>query len=67
MMLIVHRITGGALYIGTILLALWLVAAAIHPARPMMTRSAVIGTGRAGSSLTGCLRAPLPSGRCAVD
>jgi succinate dehydrogenase / fumarate reductase cytochrome b subunit len=28
MMSIVHRITGGALYLGTILLALWLVAAA---------------------------------------
>jgi succinate dehydrogenase cytochrome b subunit len=31
MMSIVHRITGGALYVGTLLLAWWLVAAATGP------------------------------------
>ncbi len=31
-MSIVHRITGAALYVGTILLAWWLVAAAVAPA-----------------------------------
>ncbi|MFV0298469.1 MAG: succinate dehydrogenase, cytochrome b556 subunit [Hyphomicrobiaceae bacterium] len=31
MMSIVHRITGGALYFGTLLLAWWLIAAAIGP------------------------------------
>ena len=31
MMSIVHRITGVALYAGTVLLALWLVTAATHP------------------------------------
>ncbi|MGF1650084.1 MAG: succinate dehydrogenase, cytochrome b556 subunit [Hyphomicrobiaceae bacterium] len=31
-MSIVHRITGAALYVGTILLAWWLVAAAVGPA-----------------------------------
>ena len=32
MMSIVHRITGGALYFGTLLIAWWLLAAAISPA-----------------------------------
>ncbi|GAB5505520.1 MAG: succinate dehydrogenase, cytochrome b556 subunit [Rhizobiaceae bacterium] len=32
MMSIVHRITGGALYFGTLLVAWWLLAAAISPA-----------------------------------
>lgn len=31
MMSIVHRITGGALYVGSLLLAIWLAAAAIGP------------------------------------
>lgn len=31
MMSIVHRITGGALYVGTILIAIWLVSAASGP------------------------------------
>lgn len=31
-MSIVHRLTGVALYLGTLLLAIWLIAAATHPA-----------------------------------
>jgi len=31
LMSILHRITGGALYVGTILLALWLISAATGP------------------------------------
>lgn len=40
---IVHRVTGGALYFGTLLLTWWLVAAAIGP-RPFAVANAVLGS-----------------------
>ncbi|MFK8252707.1 succinate dehydrogenase, cytochrome b556 subunit [Ancylobacter terrae] len=43
MMSIVHRITGVALYVGTLLLAWWLVAAATSPAA-FATANAVLGS-----------------------
>jgi succinate dehydrogenase / fumarate reductase cytochrome b subunit len=42
-MSIVHRVTGGALYFGTVLLALWLVALASGPG-PFATAQAITGS-----------------------
>ena len=42
-MSIVHRVTGGALYFGTLLLALWLVALASGPG-PFATAQAIAGS-----------------------
>ncbi|GLK75015.1 succinate dehydrogenase, cytochrome b556 subunit [Methylopila jiangsuensis] len=43
MMSIVHRITGGALYFGTVLLVIWLIAAASGPSA-FATAQAVYGS-----------------------